>query len=103
MIPSSRLMPRSLLSTRWEREEVYLGQIPLLLVVFEVLSIVGTNNLIGPGTYFQRGGKSHSTSSLSRVPYDSKIKNAPVVSFAKGPKSLTAFKSSVDETYDIKT
>jgi len=40
---------------------------------------------------------------LSRVPYDSKLKNEPVVSFTKGPKSLAQYKSSVDETYDIKT
>jgi hypothetical protein len=64
---------------------------------------VGTTNLVGPPTYFQRGGKSHSTSSLSRVPYDSKLKNEPVVSFTKGPKSLVQYKNSVDETYDIKT
>lgn len=64
---------------------------------------MGTTNLVGPSSYFQKGGKSHSTSSLSRVPYDSKIRNEPVVSFAKGPKSLRGYKSTVDETYDIKT
>lgn len=37
------------------------------------------------------------------MPHTSKIRNEPAVSFAKGPKSLATFKSSVDETYDIKT
>lgn len=59
----------------------------------------GTTNIVGPSTYFERsnkGSKSHSSLTLNRVPYDSKIKNAPVISFAKGPKSLASFKSSVD-------
>lgn len=33
-----------------------------------------TTTLVGPGAYFQKVKKSHSTSSLSRIPYDSKIK-----------------------------
>lgn len=33
-----------------------------------------TTTLVGPGSYFQKVKKSHSTSSLSRIPYDSKIK-----------------------------
>lgn len=32
-----------------------------------------TTTLVGPGAYFQKVKKSHSTSSLSRIPYDSKI------------------------------
>lgn len=61
-----------------------------------------TTNLVGPGTYFKKG-KSQSTGDLHRVPLDSKIKKEPAVSFAKGPKSLAQYKTSVDETYDIKT
>ncbi len=33
-----------------------------------------TTTLVGPGAYFQKVKKSHSTSTLSRIPYDSKIK-----------------------------
>lgn len=61
-----------------------------------------TTNLVGPGTYFKKG-RSQSTGDLHRVPLDSKIKKEPAVSFAKGPKSLVQYKTSVDETYDVKT
>ena len=43
------------------------GQDPMILPT-------STTNLVGPGTYFQKVGRSHSTSSLSRIPYDSTIK-----------------------------
>jgi len=54
---------------------VFPGKDPLTPASTLIHKIVGTTNLVGPSTYFQRGGKSHSTSSLSRVPYDSKLKN----------------------------
>ena len=75
---------------------VFPGKDPLTPACKYQLNLVGTTNLVGPNTYFQRGGKSHSTSSLSRVPYDSKLKNEPVVSFTKGPKFLAQYKSTVD-------
>jgi hypothetical protein len=40
------------------------GKDPLLLPT-------STTTLVGPGSYFQKTSRSHSTSSLSRVPYDS--------------------------------
>lgn len=61
-----------------------------------------TTNLVGPGSYFKKG-KSQSTGDLNRIPLDSRLKKQPVVSFTKGPKSLVQYRSSVDETYDIKT
>ena len=62
----------------------------------------GTTELVGPNSYFQKGKRSNSMG-LLRVPSDSKIKNQPQVSFAKGPKTLATYKKSVDETYDLKT
>lgn len=55
-----------------------------------------TTTLVGPGSYFQKVKKSHSTSSLSRVPYDSKISNTPTVSFTKAPRTIQQIKNTVD-------
>lgn len=76
------------------------GQDPLVPTGRIIVNIASTTALVGPSSYFQ---KSKSTVSLNRVPYDSKIKNEPAISFAKGPKSLANYKTSVDETYDLKT
>ena len=61
-----------------------------------------TTNLVGPSTYFQKV-RSQSTGDLHRVPLDSNIKKQPAISFTKGPKSLAQYKTTVDETYDLKT
>ena len=55
-----------------------------------------TTTLVGPGSYFQKVKKSHSTSSLSRVPYDSTISNTPTISFTKAPRTMQQLKNSVD-------
>lgn len=61
-----------------------------------------TTNLVGPGSYFKKG-RSQSTGELNRVPLESKTKREPTINFTKGPKYLAQYKSSVDETYDLKT
>lgn len=67
-----------------------------------IIPPTSTTNLVGPSTYFQKG-RSQSTGDLNRIPLHSQIKKEPAVSFAKGPKFLAQYKSTVDETYDIKT
>ena len=67
-----------------------------------IIPPTSTTNLVGPSTYFQKG-RSQSTGDLNRIPLHSQIKKEPVVSFTKGPKFLAQYKSTVDETYDIKT
>lgn len=67
-----------------------------------IIPPTSTTHLVGPGTYFQKG-RSQSTGDLNRIPLHSQIKKEPVISFAKGPKFLAQYKSTVDETYDIKT
>lgn len=61
-----------------------------------IIPQTSTTTLVGPGSYFQKVKRSNSTSSLSRVPYDSKISNTPMVSFAKAPRTLQQLKNSVD-------
>ena len=60
-----------------------------------------TTNLVAPGSYFKKN-RSQSTGQLNRIPLDSRTKKEPAISFAKGPKTLAQYKSTVDETYDLK-
>lgn len=96
MTPNLSLMSIKLHTIHLGLEETSQEKTRWLPQVIDKITLVGTTNLVSPATYFQRGGKSHSTSSLSRVPYDSKLKNEPVFSFTKGPKSLAQYKNSVD-------
>lgn len=61
-----------------------------------IIPQTATTTLVGPGSYFQKVKKSHSTSSLSRVPYDSTISNTPTISFPKAPRTMQQLKNSVD-------
>ncbi len=47
-----------------------------------------TTTLVGPGSYFQKVKRSNSTSSISRIPYDSKISKEPVFTIPKAPRTL---------------
>jgi hypothetical protein len=47
-----------------------------------------TTPLVGPGAYFQKVNRSNSTSSISRIPYDSKISKDPAFSMPKAPRTL---------------
>jgi hypothetical protein len=38
-----------------------------------IIPPTATTTLVGPGSYFQKVKRSNSTSSISRIPYDSKI------------------------------
>lgn len=71
MKPDAEEAPKYTLGARRAEK----GKDPLNPPSKYLLIVVGTTNLVGPSSYFQKGGKSHSTSSLSRVPYDSKLKN----------------------------
>jgi hypothetical protein len=62
-----------------------------------------TTTLVGPGSYFQKVKRSNSTSSISRIPYDSKINKDPAFTMPKAVRTLKELKNTVDETYDIKT
>lgn len=47
-----------------------------------------TTTLVGPGAYFQKVKRSNSTSSISRIPYDSKISKDPAFTMPKAPRTL---------------